>query len=177
MSLIIINSYRRELLCGKQDIFRNTRTKIPQKGYCDLIDGRYFYKKAMKNTLIFRLLICIAVLSGCAQPPNKAIELTDADSNKTIEVTTGEEIMLRLTANQSTGYNWVYLDTTQDMIKLVNDNYETDPKFKNANGAGGKHTFHFKAMKPGTSEIHMLYSRSWEKDAWVQRYKVTVRVK
>lgn len=130
----------------------------------------------MKNLLTLLVIAALAyLLPSCAEVKVKAIQLTAADNNKTITATVDTEIVLRLAANSSTGYSWNF-KKLDDGLKLLNDNYETDPRYKDRDGAGGTHTFRFKTVKPGPSEIWLLYYRNSE-DEWAQQYKVTVNVK
>jgi inhibitor of cysteine peptidase len=125
------------------------------------------------------LTLCVISLYACIAGENRnTIKLNDADNNKTVHATVGQEIILKLVSNESTGYSWAYTDAVGSIIKLLDDKYEVNPKFKDRDGAGGMHTFHFKVEKAGTAELMLVYSRSWEKPpSWQQQYKLTVTAK
>ena len=80
-----------------------------------------------------------------------------------IDVSAGQEFRIVLDANPTTGFEWQLaapLDET--LVTLVGDAYSV-PSTPGRTGAGGKHTWTFKAMRRGQTVIALKYSRSWEK--------------
>jgi inhibitor of cysteine peptidase len=123
---------------------------------------------------------CLAQLGGAgaptdetATPPgkpsagkrSKGIELTDADNGKTIKVAAGKSLTIALEGNPTTGYQW-----QTGKIDGASVRAEGKPEYAAKKhpagmvGVGGSFVFRFKAVKPGKSEIKLVYLRPWEKD-------------
>ena len=80
-----------------------------------------------------------------------------------IEVGVGQEFRIVLDSNPTTGFTWQLsepLDETH--VTLVGDAYSV-PSTPGRTGAGGKHTWTFRAVGQGQTVIALKYSRSWEK--------------
>lgn len=92
-----------------------------------------------------------------------------------IEVNMGEEFVIVLDANATTGYEWNIADFDKSYFSIVGNKYET------ANvsaGSGGKSIWTFKANNKGNSVIVMSYARPWEKDIApikTQKFNITVK--
>ncbi len=99
----------------------------------------------------------------------KLLEINEADSGKTVKVVAGARIFIRLRGNPTTGYNW---QSTNQLAKgpdaaltpLDDAQYAPDRQTPVAVGAGGTFTFSFRAARPGTGVIQLVYRRPWEKD-------------
>jgi len=97
------------------------------------------------------------------EPGGKVVTL---DKDKDNEMALDGFAVLELESNSSTGYSWSVDDN--DYVELVADTYyqsdaaKADPMIA---GAAGKQVFVFKAVKAGTTEIKLNYTRSFEKNA------------
>ncbi len=128
----------------------------------------------------------IAVLTGRSsgqQPvatPDAAgspITVTDADNGKSIEVAKGGTLLVRLTSNPTTGYEWVVTGNPAT-LELLKSDFARDPEAKNMVGAGGTQTLQFAATAAGSAALKLEYRRPWEKDvAAAKTFRVTVVVK
>ena len=107
----------------------------------------------------------------------KVIVLKDADNNKTIRAKKGDEISLQLSENRTTGYGWNIIAGAGN-AQLLDDRYEVRAHATGMAGVGGIHTFHFKVLKTGKTEIVLIYSRSWEKnDKSARHYNIHILAK
>ena len=109
-------------------------------------------------------LVAICLLAGCAGEVK-----TYTDSGQTIDIGVNQEFIIALGANPTTGYDWeVSLDET--MLELVEKTYKLGEEAEEGVvGAGGVDYFRFKALKKGTTEITMVYKRSWEEEGIDQK--------
>ena len=88
---------------------------------------------------------------------------TAADSGATVAARVGERFTVSLDENPTTGYQW-------DMkagpgLTLVGDEFVgPSPSPSPLMGAGGTHSWVFKADKAGTLTLTGLYVRPWEAD-------------
>ena len=129
------------------------------------------------KTVLFIIIIIIvlATTSGCGKSTDT--KLTSVDNGKTVNVKTGDLIVIELEGNPSTGYNWQAKDLDATLLEQVGE-----PEFKSSNpgliGSGGSITLTFKSLKAGASTINLVYRRSWETDvAPLSTYSVTIASK
>ena len=110
---------------------------------------------------------------------SKQIEVTSSDNGKNLKVKVGEQIVVVLEGNPSTGYIWEAKDLDASMIQQVG---ETEFKSSNSNpgfaGAGGTLTLKFRALKVGTTSLTLVYHRPWETDVKpISSFVITINVK
>lgn len=116
------------------------------------------------------LMLCVAG-PVCAQ----AINLTETDSGKAIEMKFGDRITIILAGNPTTGYIWETASNISPVLKQ-----SKRPEFKPQSrliGAGGEYTFCYQAAARGTRELKLVYHRSWEKKAPARTFRLKVTVK
>ncbi len=116
----------------------------------------------MKPTtfLLVIILLMVSMTTGCKAGDTK---LTAADNGKTVEVKTGDLVVVELEGNPSTGFNWEAKNLDTNLLEQVGE-----PEFKSANpgliGSSGTITLTFKTLKAGTASLDLIYHRSWETD-------------
>ena len=80
----------------------------------------------------------------------------------TTELYTGQNVVIKLKSNKTTGYSWELADPADsNMLEFVSTEYivpETEMV-----GAGGEETWTFTALRPGEAKISFRYIRPWEK--------------
>ncbi len=86
-----------------------------------------------------------------------------SDPAKNIEVKTGQEFVIELDANRTTGYQWQLSGPLDNSIlKQLGSEYRASKT--GLVGAGGKEIWKFKAAGQGKTTIAMKYIRPWEKN-------------
>ena len=78
-----------------------------------------------------------------------------------IELQVGEEFVIILHENPTTGFRWNPISSGEPACILLGDSF--DP-IGSTPGNGGSHSWHFQAAKEGSSKIEFAYRRSWEQD-------------
>lgn len=91
------------------------------------------------------------------------VTLTEADLGRTVNVTTGDEIAIRLPSNPTTGYEWAVAALDDGRITYLASNYEAPSG--GALGQGGSQELRFRADAVGDSTLSLKYWRAWEGDA------------
>jgi inhibitor of cysteine peptidase len=87
-------------------------------------------------------------------------ELDAGDDGTVVEVEVGEEVVVSLEGNATTGYSWQVTAVDSAVLALKGDpDYESS---SNADGAGGTYTFHFDALAAGETEVVLQYFPTWE---------------
>jgi inhibitor of cysteine peptidase len=79
-----------------------------------------------------------------------------------VHVRVGDEVVLRLPENPSTGYRW-QLEPPHGSLELADDAY-VRPR-DGAVGSGGERHFTLRATNSGQAEIQLRLARSWERQA------------
>ena len=124
--------------------------------------------------------IVLFLLSSCATTHTggnsmSTITLTQADKGKSITVHPGDEIVIRLPENPTTGYRWA-IDQADENI-LVDQTPAFSPTPGGAIGSGGTRTFTFTAKQPGAVHLQLKLLRAWQGDSSIiDRYDVTIQV-
>jgi inhibitor of cysteine peptidase len=76
-----------------------------------------------------------------------------------VHVKVGDEVLVRLPENPSTGYRWE-LDSPPGSLELADDAYVRSRD--GAVGSGGERHFTLRATSIGEAEIQLRLARSWE---------------
>ncbi len=96
-----------------------------------------------------------------------ALNLKKEDSGKEFTVVPGQEIVVALSGNPTTGYSWEIAEGKTDakILKQIKtgDEYVAG-KSNGMAGAGGTFYFRYQAEKEGNTQVVLQYKRPWEKD-------------
>lgn len=90
--------------------------------------------------------------------------LTERDTGKSIEISIGQTVLVRLASNPTTGYSWS-MHGNPAPLEFVKSDYNADPQGKHRVGASGVQTVQLMAKSAGKAELKLEYKRPWEKDA------------
>jgi inhibitor of cysteine peptidase len=121
-------------------------------------------KKSAKEGLMKKVLVLVAVavlvlglMAGCVGVK------TYKDVGEDINVEVGQEFIIALGSNPSTGYSW-QASYDETMLELVGgeSTYEPEETDEEVVGGGGTEFFRFKALKAGEVEITLTYAQHWE---------------
>ncbi len=122
--------------------------------------------------------ILLTLMSSCDTTPTVSSNtLTMEDNGSAITLSVGDPLVIQLTSNHSTGFEWVVL---QDAATLLTQDGEPDYDVKpgGGDGAGGHETWRFKATAPGEATLELGYRRPWETDVEpIQLYTLRVTVR
>jgi inhibitor of cysteine peptidase len=99
-----------------------------------------------------------------------AMTLTVTDDRRTVEVSAGSVVTVRLPENATTGYRW----TVESAAGLE----QVDERFESGGGIGstGTHELQFRAARVGSFDLRMKHWREWEGERSVDR-RFTVKIK
>ena len=91
-----------------------------------------------------------------------ATMLAEGDSGRTIDVSPGERIVVRLGANRGTGYAWSLLTSGSNALtRLAAAEYTPDAQAA-GKVSGGSESWYFQASRSGQQELRFEYRRPWE---------------
>ncbi|MDY7011124.1 MAG: protease inhibitor I42 family protein [Planctomycetota bacterium] len=118
------------------------------------------------------------------------LELDESADGKTVSAVVGQQIIIRLKGNPTTGYQWVVGKIEGDAlghvggVKYVSDQPPAPAPGTGGRimmhrvGGGGKYVFTFTAKKAGKAKLTLEYKRGWEKNKpAAQTFTLTVNVK
>ena len=129
--------------------------------------------KTTKSGLI--AVFCALLLAGCGLSGDATIEVKEDKAGNRIDVTVGQNLLVNLHGNPTTGYEWV-VDAVDATILAQDGKSEFHPD-SNATGSGGQVLTRFKALVVGQTTLKMVYKRSWEANKVpIENYQITVNI-
>ncbi|MBN1153509.1 protease inhibitor I42 family protein [candidate division KSB1 bacterium] len=124
---------------------------------------------------IMMILILTLVIIMC-RPEGEVLLLDESNHSQTFYMTKGDEVVISLESNPTTGYKWeiVAIDT-QVIVEKQRSDYVSQSKRL---GASGTQRFYLIASDAGNSELALEYRRSWEREVQpIKRYSVKIHVR
>lgn len=120
---------------------------------------------------------------GTAADELRSLQLTDADDGRTVTVTKGQNILVKLSANPSTGYQWVVAATNRTFGYPASDRFVASAAAAPAGavGSGGVQRLVWKTSSVldmvGTHSVRLEYKRPWENNvAPAKTFSFTVNI-
>ena len=105
------------------------------------------------------------LLVACAREP-VPVSVTEAASGRYVALARGQNLVITLTANPSTGYNWSLADSAADVVVIDGPSTFTPDRNTGARiGASGTERWVFHGAVPGNGHLRLVYGRPWERDA------------
>ena len=106
--------------------------------------------------------------SAIAETPENKVLVFNEKSHE-IKIEEGQEFIINLNSNASTGYKWIESgEPDAEFLELVSSEYKkAAPKLIGGVpmvGVPGHEEWKFKALKKGETEVKLKYVRPWEKD-------------
>ena len=130
----------------------------------------------IKKNYILGMFLLILFTAACALAGRVPMTLSEKDASKTIELNIGDNLVIALEGNITTGYTWEMESKDNAVLRQVGDPQVTPQS--QALGAPGKIALKFEAVNSGQAALKLVYHRPWEKDvAPLQTFEVTVVVK
>ncbi len=127
--------------------------------------------KALRYLVVFLL----AELVACGPQSG---DLTEADNGSRVTLEQGQELVITLESNPTTGYSWHVMEVDADVLKQVGEiEYKQATGSDGLVGAGGTETIRFEAVATGEATLTLGYFRSWEDEPPVETFTLTVVIK
>jgi inhibitor of cysteine peptidase len=113
-----------------------------------------------KNHILAAVAIILLVVTACATHKTTT-SLTATNNGSQVDLKLGDEIIITLDSNPSTGYTWEAVNLDATMFKSSGE-----PIFTRGDstlvGSGGTLSLTFKTLKTGNSTLTLIYHRPWE---------------
>ena len=116
-------------------------------------------RKIVKLSVLFVGAVMASFAScGLAAAPRT---ITEADANSDVLLAVGQELVLKLPSNPSTGYRWSLAEGGAPVLaNLGQPRYQASGTLP---GAGGVETWTLRAAQIGSQTLKFEYRRPWEK--------------
>jgi predicted secreted protein len=129
--------------------------------------------KAIISTVI---VLAICMISLPLEARQKTV--TAKDDEKLVNLSVGDKLVIRLSGNYTTGYQWEVIKGFDDDVIRQEGKGEYKPEKTGRVGSGGIAVFTFTAIGTGRTDINLEYRRPWEKNGDVpEDFEITVLVK
>jgi predicted secreted protein/uncharacterized lipoprotein NlpE involved in copper resistance len=89
----------------------------------------------------------------------------------------GEDMLVRLPANRTTGFQWALADSARDVVAAQGTLYVQDAITGLAVGVGGNEYWRLAAARRGERTLRFVYQRPWEQQAPVRAAELRVTVR
>ena len=106
-------------------------------------------------------VLALLVVAGCTSLP--PVMLNGKADGKRVELARGQELVLSLEENPTTGFRWEVVQRAAAVIEIVGEGRYAAASTGRV-GSGGTTTWRFRATRTGSDTLRLVYRRSWEKD-------------
>lgn len=97
------------------------------------------------------------------------VVVSEKDEGRRIAADVGNEIIIRLPANRTTGYNWELRDFEKGVLDYLSGDYEAPEGENPFFGAPGVTVLRLVVLRPGAQDLQLIYRRPWDKPDVVAR--------
>ncbi len=101
------------------------------------------------------------------------VTLTEADNGKAVAVHVGDEVVVRLRENPTTGYRW-QVERADDALQPEADSFELAPHPQV--GSGGMRSFRFRVSAGGRRRLAIDHRQAWDESSVIDRFRVDLDV-
>ena len=118
-----------------------------------------------------------SMFKSAPKPPPAPVTVSAEQSGTSVALTSGQDLVVRLPSNPSTGYRWIYVEP-KDAVLRVDGPSSFEAQSAATAGAGGTEIWKLAPFKPGQQQLRFEYRRPWEQDVAPSRiatYSVTVQ--
>jgi inhibitor of cysteine peptidase len=154
-------------------------------------------RKLWHTVVLLAMLAAIVILTACGtssealfdadvksaeegmeeQNPGAALTLGAKDNGRAIELASGQELVVSLESNPTTGYGWEVSGIDGAVLVQLGEAEYAQGGAEGMVGAGGTETFRFTAQGSGQTTLTLIYHRAWEKDVEpIETFSVDVTV-
>jgi len=118
---------------------------------------------AMRRVLALALLAAVVVLA-VGKSGGATVTLREVDTGRSVELKRGDQLILELEGNPTTGFRWEIKEVDIDILKQQGEmEFKSDPK--GMMGGGGFSVFTFSASRAGSTALQLVYRQRWDKEA------------
>ncbi|AZF35831.1 putative lipoprotein [Pseudomonas sp. R4-34-07] len=109
------------------------------------------------------LPLSLALLSACASAPKQNISVDD-QSACPLQLKSGQNLILTLPSNPTTGYRWAIQDSAGGVLRALSPEVYSSSE-SGVIGGGGQSTWRFQAFTAGQGRLRLTSQQPWEPEA------------
>jgi predicted secreted protein len=107
------------------------------------------------------ILLMVPVWAKEKAKTSNPVEVSSKKIIRTMEVNVGQQFVVELESNPSTGYQWQFADALDiRLLKALSDKNRFEAPLGAQRDTGGKDLWFFKAVGKGKTVIHLKYAKS-----------------
>ncbi|KAF1028920.1 MAG: hypothetical protein GAK37_01988 [Pseudomonas sp.] len=110
------------------------------------------------------LPLSLALLAACASTPQQNVTV-EKQSVCPLHLATGQNLILTLPSNPTTGYRWAIQDSAGGVLRALGPEVYSNPEDGGLVGAGGHSTWRFQAFAAGQGRLRLTSQQPWEPEA------------
>ena len=116
-----------------------------------------------RSAVAFSIALLVAFAASFAGACNGAVVNTrSAQNGKKVSLRVGDQLVVSLKANATTGYAWKIRSVKKKVLKPRSATYVPSPNPKHLVGTGGVYKLRLKALAKGTTTLRLKYMRGGE---------------
>ncbi|QRY81785.1 protease inhibitor I42 family protein [Pseudomonas sp. PDNC002] len=124
------------------------------------------------------LPLSLALLAGCAGQTKPVVTLEDASDCKPLKLHEGQELVLILPSNPTTGFRWEMRNAANGLLRALGPEVYSNPEDAGLVGSAGESTWRFRVSGAGEDKLELAYRRPWEAEvAPAQTFVCPIAVK
>lgn len=108
------------------------------------------------------LPLSLALLAGCAGQPKPVVTLEDASDCTPLKLHQGQELVLILPSNPTTGFRWEMRNAAGSLLRAMGPEVYSNPEDAGLVGSAGESTWRFRVVAAGEDTLDLAYRRPWE---------------
>jgi inhibitor of cysteine peptidase len=109
-------------------------------------------------------LLSLGLLAARAHPPAQNVTVEE-QSECPIQLHVGQNLMLSLPSNPTTGYRWAIQDSAGGVLRSLGPEVYNSSDDGQLLGSGGHSTWRFEAFAAGTGRLRLTSQQPWEPEA------------
>lgn len=117
----------------------------------------------MINAHRLPVLASLVLLSACASP-SKSLQV-QKQSQCPISLQAGQQLILSLPSNPTTGYRWTVQEDAAVVLKALGPEVYSAAEDSDLVGGDGTSTWRFQATEPGEAQLLLTYAQPWDSSA------------
>ncbi|MBB4862639.1 inhibitor of cysteine peptidase [Pseudomonas nitritireducens] len=108
------------------------------------------------------LPLALALLAGCAGQTKPVVTLEHASDCKPLKLHAGQELVLILPSNPTTGFRWEMRNAANGLLRALGPEVYSNPEDAGLVGSAGESTWRFRVSGAGEDQLELAYRRPWE---------------
>lgn len=110
------------------------------------------------------VLVFLALTLFACHDSSSVIKLDSDKHCKPLKVKQGQEIIVTLETNPSTGYKWLIVNQPHFLTLIEPEPGDANPGRKDIIGKPDRISWHYKIQGKGEDNLRYVYQRPWEKN-------------